>query len=161
MRKSPRLFSLHLAVFSFIIQVMLLSEEQQSIIVDAIRAAEKQTSGEIKVHIEQFCAGDALERAKAVFAQLELHKTQQRRGVLFYLAYTDRKFAILGDKGINDVVPPDFWVSTRNIMQSHFIMSEYAAGFASGIEKAGDVLKKYFPYQSDDINEISDEISFG
>ena len=140
---------------------MLLSEEQQSIIVDAIKAAEKETSGEIKVHVEQFCPGDVLERAKAVFAQLELHKTAQRNGVLFYLATVDRKFAILGDKGINDAVPANFWQDIRNDMQSHFVMNQFAAGFAVGIQKSGVALKQFFPYQSDDINEISDEISFG
>ncbi|MFY7828868.1 MAG: TPM domain-containing protein [Flectobacillus sp.] len=140
---------------------MLLSEEQQSIIVDAIKAAEKETSGEIKVHVEQFCPGDVLERAKVVFGQLELHKTAQRNGVLFYLATVDRKFAILGDKGINDVVPANFWQDIRNDMQSYFVMNQFAAGFAVGIQKSGVALKQFFPYQSDDINEISDEISFG
>lgn len=140
---------------------MLLSEEQQSIIIEAIKTAEKETSGEIKVHVEQFCPGDVLERAKAVFTQLELHKTAQRNGVLFYLAIVDRKFAILGDKGINDVVPANFWQDIRNDMQSHFVMNQFAAGFAVGIQKSGVALKQFFPYQSDDINEISDEISFG
>ncbi len=140
---------------------MFLSEEQQSLIVEAIKAAEKQTSGEIKVHIEAFCAGDALTRAKEVFTLLQLHQTQQRNGVLFYLAYADRKFAILGDQGIHQCVPENFWDDIRKGMQSHFVMNQFAAGFVLGITQAGEALKQYFPYQSDDINEISDEISFG
>jgi uncharacterized membrane protein len=140
----------------------MLSEEQKKIIVEAIKAAEKNTSGEIKVHIEHHCPStDAVERAKELFGILELHKTQLSNSVLFYLAVTDKKFAILGDKGIDAVVENDFWTSTRDILKAHFVQNNIAEGLAEGITMAGQQLKKYFPYQSNDVNEISDDISFG
>lgn len=124
--------------------------------------AEKHTSGEIKVHIEKECSSEnPMERAKEIFEYLSLHKTALRNGVLFYLAYDDHKFAILGDKGIDDVVGQDFWDSTRNMLTFHFKKGEFLEGFCNGIFEAGQQLKTYFPYQTDDSNEISDEISFG
>lgn len=139
----------------------MLSEEQKSQVVQAIKLAEKQTSGEIKVHIESHTGIDLMARAGEVFTHLELHKTDQRNGVLIYWAMEDRKFAIVGDKGINAVVPTDFWKTTRDAIQSNFVMNQFVAGLTEGITIAGEALKKYFPYQSDDVNEISDEISFG
>ena len=140
----------------------MLSEEQKKIVVEAIKTAEKNTSGEVKVHIEHHCPDtNVMDRAKEVFGILELHKTELSNSVLFYLAITDKKFAILGDKGIDSVVPTDFWESTRDSLKSHFSKNNIAEGLAEGILMAGQQLKKYFPYQSDDINEISDDISFG
>jgi uncharacterized membrane protein len=131
-------------------------------VTQAIKDAEKDTSGEIRVHIEEFCTKrNVLDRAAKVFAELKIHKTELRNGVLIYLAFRDKKFAIIGDKGINRVVEPTFWDSTRDIMQEHFRKSEFTLGLVHGIQKAGEQLKKYFPYQIDDINELSDEISFG
>lgn len=131
-------------------------------ITQAIKEAEKETSGEIRVHIEEFCTKkNVLDRAAKVFAELKIHKTELRNGVLIYLAFRDKKFAIIGDKGINRVVEPDFWDTTRNIMQDHFRSSGFSKGLIHGIQQAGTQLKKYFPYQKDDINELSDEISFG
>ena len=128
----------------------------------AIKKAEKETSGEIRVHIEEFCTKkNVLDRAAKLFAQLKIHKTELRNGVLIYVAFRDKKFAIIGDKGINKVVEPDFWDATRDIMQEYFRRSEFTKGLIHGIEQAGAQLKKYFPYQKDDINELSDEISFG
>ncbi len=156
-----RSYLIHLIKRYFTSRIPMLSEEQQAQVVDAIRLAEKQTSGEIKVHIESFCAGDVLGRATEVFKQLGLEKTAQRNGVLIYLAHADRKFAIIGDEGINAVVPVDFWNNTRDVLQRNFIMNQFVAGLSEGISLVGNALKAYFPYQSDDINEISDEISFG
>src|SRR5215217_3651621 len=96
-------------------------EEEQQHIIEAIRQAEKQTSGEVKVHIEKKCpAEDVMERAKEVFGLLNMHLTEERNGVLFYLAYEDRKFAVLGDKGIYEKVSLDFWDSTKDLLRSHF-----------------------------------------
>jgi uncharacterized membrane protein len=128
----------------------------------AIKEAEKETSGEIRVHIEEFCSKkNVLDRAAKVFAELKIHKTELRNGVLIYLAFRDKKFAIIGDKGINRVVEPGFWDTTRDIMQNYFRKSEFTLGLIHGIKQAGEQLKKYFPYQIDDINELSDEVSFG
>ena len=131
-------------------------------VTQAIKEAEKETSGEIRVHIEEFCPKkNVLDRAAKVFADLKIHKTELRNGVLIYLAFRDKKFAIIGDKGINKKVEPDFWDAVRDIMQEHFRRSEFTLGLVHAIQQAGIQLKKYFPYQKDDINELSDEVSFG
>ena len=131
-------------------------------ITQAIKEAEKETSGEIRVHIEEFCIKkNVLDRAAKIFSKLKIHKTELRNGVLIYLAFRDKKFAIIGDKGINKVVEPGFWDSVRDIMQEHFRRSEFTKGLVHGIQQAGIQLKKYFPYQKDDINELPDEVSFG
>lgn len=141
---------------------MFLSEEQQNIIVEAIKEAEMATSGEVKVHLEEKCPGDdPVQRAKELFVFLSLHKTAQRNGVLFYLAHGDRKFAVIGDKGIDEVVTALFWDSTKEILRNHFARGQFAEGLSIGINEAGKQLKKYFPYQSSDKNELSDDISFG
>ena len=140
----------------------LFSKEEQKRIVSAIQEAEKRTSGEIKVHIEEHCPdADVMERAKTVFGELGLHTTQQQNGVLLYLAYVDRKFAVLGDKGIYEKVPHDFWESTKEKLREHFKKNEFTEGLCEGIEEAGQQLMKYFPYQSHDINELPDDVSFG
>ncbi|WP_031528759.1 TPM domain-containing protein [Dyadobacter crusticola] len=143
-------------------QPLFFTEEQQQLIISAIKAAEKQTSGEVKVHIEKKCPNpDVMERAKEVFFALNLHQTAQRNGVLFYLAYEDRKFAVLGDKGINEKVPDDFWETTKSLLRSHFAQGLFLEGLCKGIAEAGFQLKSHFPYKSDDINELPDDISFG
>jgi uncharacterized membrane protein len=130
-------------------------------ITQAIREAELDTSGEVRVHIEGICKGEVLDRAAYIFARLDMHKTKLRNGVLFYLAVGNKKFAILGDAGINAVVPDNFWDETKDLMLNHFKKNEFAEGLATGIKMAGKQLKKHFPYQPDDVNELSDEISFG
>ena len=143
-------------------KAILFSESEQKRVVEAINAAEMATSGEIRVHIEQFCSeSDVLERAKQVFAQLGMHRTELKNGVLFYLATKDRKFAVLGDQGINERVPEDFWNNVRDLMRTHFIKEAFAEGLSKGIEQAGQQLKTYFPRQDNDQNELSDDISFG
>lgn len=137
------------------------TKEQQKQIVEAIKQAEHNTSGEIRVHIEKTCKIDVLDRAANVFAMLKMHKTQLRNGVLFYLSVEDRKFAILGDGGINAKVPSDFWDSVKNTVLEQFKMGNQTEGLVQGILMAGEKLKAHFPYQKDDVNELSDEISFG
>lgn len=130
-------------------------------VVNAVKQAELNTSGEIRVHIEDRCKGDVLDRATDVFAMLKMHKTDLRNGVLFYLALKDHQFAILGDAGINKVVPDNFWESIKEAMLNYFKEGNLAEGLAAGIGMAGDKLKQHFPYQSDDVNELPDDISFG
>lgn len=138
------------------------TKDQETQIVQAIQAAEKNTSGEIRVHIEPSTNGkDALARAIEVFQELEMHQTQARNGVLLYLAFEDHSFSIFGDKGINEVVGADFWNSTRDLMQSAFKQGQFAKGLVDGITEAGNALKTYFPYQKDDQNELDDQISKG
>lgn len=137
------------------------TQEQQDRIVQAIRDAEKNTSGEIKVHIEKECSGDVMAHAKEVFLLLKLHETSLRNGVLFYLALESHKFAILGDEGIDKVVPANFWQEIKQAMRSQFKQGLITEGLCQGIRMAGHELKAHFPYQANDKNELSDDISFG
>jgi len=136
------------------------SEGQKKRITDAIKEAELNTSGEIRVHIESDCKSDVLDRAAYIFEKLAIHKTELRNGVLFYLSINDRKFAILGDAGINAVTPDNFWEDIKETVITHFKKNEFDIGLSTGIKMAGNALKKHFPYQTDDVNELSDEISF-
>jgi len=137
------------------------TSDQKQQIIGAIKEAELNTSGEIRVHIENRCKKEVLDRAAAVFATLKMHKTKLRNGILFYLAIKDQKFAILGDGGINAVIPDDFWDNIKEMMQDKFKEGEFTIGLSSGIKMTGEQLKAHFPYQSDDINELDDDISFG
>lgn len=141
--------------------VNFFSKEEKEIIKAAVKEAELNTSGEIRVHIDNLCKEDVLDRAAWWFAKLEMHKTEQRNGVLFYLAVKDHKFAILGDAGINAVTPENFWDTIKEHMLSQFKEGAFAMGLQEGILKAGQALKEHFPYQDDDVNELSDDISFG
>lgn len=138
----------------------LNSAEEQEII-NAIQMAEGNTSGEIRVHIENGTKKDPYERAKEVFHLLKMDQTKLQNGVLIYVATNDRTFAICGDKGINEVVPKDFWDSTKNIMQSHFRQGAFKQGLIEGILKVGGQLQNYFPWKGDDVNELKDDISKG
>lgn len=137
------------------------TEENKLQISNAIRVAETDTSGEIRVHIEKYCKGEVLDRAAYIFDKLEMHKTKMRNGILFYLAVEDRKFAILGDAGINQKVPADFWEKITADAIEKFKEDRFTDGLSDGIMAAGKQLKDHFPYQSDDIDELPNEISFG
>ena len=139
----------------------LFTEKQQELIVGAIRDAELNTSSEIKVHIEKKCNEEVLDHAALMFDELEMQKTELRNGILIYLAVEDRNLAILGDTGINLKVPKNFWDATRDLMIHHFKSGEFAEGLFNGIKLAGEQLKTYYPYQSNNVNELSDDISFG
>lgn len=139
----------------------LFTAEQKQQIVAAIREAEKNTSGEIRVHIDKKCKEDVLDRAAYMFDALDMQKTALRNGVLIYLATEDRQFAILGDAGINQKVPVGFWDGVRDLMISNFKQGKFTEGLSEGIKLAGEQLKRHFPYQSNDKNELADDISFG
>jgi len=133
------------------------AEEQE--IVQAIAFAEKNTSGEIRVHIESHSETPPIARAQEVFNFLEMFKTESRNGVLFYVGVADKKFAIIGDIGIDDVVEDDFWDCTKDIVIENFKNKKYKEGLVAGINRAGERLKEFFPYEPDDTNELSNEIS--
>lgn len=141
--------------------ITILNREEDHRVVEAIRQAEKNTSGEIKVHIENRCKGDVEERSLFIFNHLKMHETKQRNGVLIYLAVKDHKFAILGDEGIDKVVGNGFWNDVKDLMLGYFKEGRFTEGLEQGILRCGEKLKAYFPYQSDDINEIPDDISYG
>jgi uncharacterized membrane protein len=136
------------------------TKEQQAQILASVREAEKETSGEIRVHIETSFEGDVLDRAAWVFNKLGMHKTAERNGVLFYLAVSNRKFAIIGDAGINSKVPSGFWDEISNLLMKRFKENKFTEGLSEGIILAGKQLQTHFPYRKDDVNELSDEISF-
>lgn len=146
-----------------------LTAEEESAIIKAIRVAEKNTSGEIRVHLETSSVSaakpnkkiDAFDRAAEVFDMLHMHNTKQSNGVLIYVAVEDRTLVIMGDKGINDVVGQNFWESTKDIIINHFKDGDMKQGLVDGILKAGEKLKKHFPYQKNDVNELPDDISVG
>ena len=138
-----------------------LTKAEEAEVVEAIRLAEKNTSGEIRVHLEKETSIAPIERAVEVFHELGMDTTQLRNGVIIYVAVKSRKFAIYGDKGINDKVNDDFWNCTKDIMVNHFKTGNNVQALVEGIHNAGEQLKKYFPFEDDDTDELSNEISKG
>jgi uncharacterized membrane protein len=138
----------------------VFNEEDQQRIADAVEAAERFTSGEIRICVEKTCKEAVLDRASDYFKKLDMHKTAKRNGVLIYLAVIDHKFAIIGDAGINKVVPHDFWDETKEAMLVHFKAGDMVEGIITGVKMAGKELQTFFPYQDDDINELPDSITF-
>ncbi|WP_395044250.1 TPM domain-containing protein [Flavobacterium sp.] len=136
-----------------------LTKAEEAEVVEAIRMAEKNTSGEIRVHLEKKTDIAPIERAVAVFHELKMDETQLRNGVIIYVAVKSKQFAIYGDKGINDKVSTDFWNVTKNIMVSHFINGANKLALVEGIHSAGEQLKKHFPFEDNDTDELSNEIS--
>ena len=137
------------------------SAEQVKAIESAIKSAEQNSSGEIRVHVENRCKGDELLCATKTFHKLGMHKTDLRNGILFYLAIQDKKFAVVGDSGIHKNVPEGFWDSVRDKMLNQFKQEKFTEGLCEGIAMTGIELKKYFPLSSSDANELSNEVTFG
>jgi uncharacterized membrane protein len=136
------------------------SKEQQAQILASVKEAEMETSGEIRVHIETTLKGDVLDRAAWLFKKLGMDKTAERNGVLFYLAVNDKKFAIIGDAGINAKVPAGFWNEVSELLMKNFKEGKFTEGLSEGILLAGKHLRMHFPHKKDDVNELADEISF-
>lgn len=138
-----------------------LTAKEEEEIVQAIRQAERNTSGEIRVHIEKTTKGSHYDRALEVFQMLKMFNTQQRNGVLLYIAVDDHKFVIFGDEGINNVVPDNFWETTKEAIQNQFKQGNFKQGIIDGVLKAGKELQAHFPWTTDDEDELSNEISKG
>lgn len=138
-----------------------LSEKEKADVVAAIKAAELGTSGEIRIHLDEKCSGDPMKRAVEVFRYLKMDRTELHNGVLIYVACQSKVFAIVGDSGINNAVPKDFWHDVSQVMHDKFSEGHFAEGLAAAARMAGEKLKEYFPYSKDDVNELPDEISFG
>lgn len=138
----------------------LFNQSQQEQIVKAIQKAERGTSGEIRVHLEDHTSKDALLRAEEVFLKLKMQKTKLRTGALIYAAVKDRKLAIIGDKGIHDVVGSDFWEKERDLLVEYFSKGNYAEGLVKVIGLIGEQLQQFFPQQPGDKNELPNEVSF-
>lgn len=141
---------------------LLLSAEQEQALVDAINQAELHTSGEIRIHLEKSTGNASSEqRAKQWFGKLEMHKTAEKNGVLFYLAIQDRQIALWAGEGINEKVPANFWQEIIDLMISEFKVGHFSEGLIAGVEKTGKALGEFFPRQDDDVDELSNEISKG
>jgi uncharacterized membrane protein len=138
-----------------------LTAEEEEAILAAIKRAEEQTSGEIRVHIESRCEKEPMERAVELFYSLGMETTKQRNGVLIYVAVVDHKLAIIGDSGINEVVPAGFWDNALHAMLTSFKQKQYAKGICDAIDLAGAQLLAYFPFHAHDSNELSNDISIG
>lgn len=136
------------------------TKEQLAKIRAAVEEAEMNTSGEIRVHVETSLAGNVLDRAAWIFKKIGMHATDNQNGVLFYLAVKNREFAVIGDSGINEVVPSDFWENIKNSLQQHFRQGNFTEGLVEGILLAGIQLKDNFPRLKEDVNELSDDVSF-
>lgn len=136
------------------------TEADEASIVASIQKAESKTSGEIRVHITKSSGDSPMETACKAFEKLGMRETELHNGVLFFLSIDDRVFTILGDDGINENVPDNFWETTRDTVLECFKQGEFAEGLSKGILKAGEQLAEYFPHQEDDVNELPDAISY-
>ncbi|NPA43796.1 MAG: TPM domain-containing protein [Chlorobi bacterium] len=138
-----------------------ISDEQEQLILDAIGRAEKNTSGEIRVHLQRNKPGDVLMNAVETFEALGMHRTALRNAILFYIDIDRKEFAVIGDKGIHEKVGPEFWIRLTERLKEAFSRGDYAGGLIRAIEEAGRRLKEHFPYRPDDVNELPDDISYG
>jgi hypothetical protein len=139
----------------------LLSDLQRDQLVQAIKEAEKGTRGELRIHIEDKCKGHPLHRAHEVFMKLKMQETKERTGVIIYLAAKDRKFAIYGDKGIDEQVHENFWEGIKENAIAFFKKEEYFSGLQMAVTEVGKILHEHFPAYTENPDELSNEISFG
>ena len=128
---------------------------------EAIGAAERRTSGELRVHLEDHIEEDVLDHAAYVFEELGMHSTRERNGVLVYVAVADRRVAVLGDAGINEKVPEGFWTDVVGLLKLHFAAGRHAEGLVEAVHQIGEKLSSYFPLRKDDTDELSNEVSIG
>lgn len=137
-----------------------LNRKQKSRIIQAIVQAENVTSGEIKLHIENHCPTELLKRAKEVFHLHHMHQTEKRNGVLIYMALRDKKVGIVGDRGIDELIPENYWQEEVDMLLGYFKQSEFTTGLVTVITRIGEKLQKHFPIEENDVNELPDEITF-
>jgi uncharacterized membrane protein len=137
-----------------------IEPEEEGRLIQSIRSAEKNTSGEICVHFQKKINKPVLESALKAFKTLKMDQTAKKNGVLIFIVPSAKQFAILGDKGINDVVPENFWDDIIEDLKGYFRSGNMVDGLCINIEKIGIKLQEHFPYQKDDVNELPDEISY-
>lgn len=137
------------------------SAEEEKEITDAIARAEERTSGEIRIHVERYCKTDPVLRASNLFHYLKMDETNQRNGVLLYIAMVDHKMALVGDEGIDEHCPERFWESEFEILKSHFQQKQYTKGITIVVEEIGKILAEHFPPAPEEGNQLSNDISYG
>ncbi len=147
--------------FFSIFRRRFFSKEEEKLIVGAIRSAELGTSGEIRVHFSKVLVNNVMEDAHLTFTKLKMQETERRNGVLIYIVPSSKQFAIIGDEGFHQIAGDDFWQSVKEKMLSYFKDGRFVEGITKGIEEVGVILKKHYPRENNDINELNDEISYG
>ena len=140
------------------VETFLDAAERQRV-AQAIAEAERRTSGEVRVHLDEHIEDDVLDHAAFVFEELGMHRTKDRNGVLIYVSTGDRKVAVVGDTGINERVPAGFWTDVVGVLKLHFAAGRRAEGLCEAVGMVGEKLKALHPYQSDDRDELSNEVS--
>lgn len=135
-------------------------KEQQQMLVNAIVSAELKTSGEIRLHLNNFCFGNELKAAQKVFKKLSMHKTNERNGVLIYVSVLSRKIAVFGDEGIHQKLGNTYWQNIIENLIEKFRQNKKAEALSDCIVDLGEQLGKYFPRNSDDVNELPNTISY-
>ena len=138
----------------------IFTKDEEKKIIQAIEKAELHTSGEIRLHVEDYCTANPYERALEVFYLLKMENTEARNGVLLYIAIKDRKLAIIGDQGIHEKLSNDFWDNIITKLQENFKNEIFAKGIIEAILEIGNQLSTYFPLNNDDKDELTNEISF-
>lgn len=141
---------------------MLFSKEEEARITEAIRLAERGTTGEIRMYVEDFCLRDhPVERAAEVFQLFGMYNTAARNAVLIYLAEKSRNFAFWGDTGIHDRVGFQFWTEEKQLLREHLQRDEGAEGLCMVIRQIGEKLRTHFPGDDINDNELPDDIIYG
>jgi uncharacterized membrane protein len=138
-----------------------MSDDDLAAVSGAIARAERRTSAEVRVHLERHCPGDPTARAMAVFEQLAMHDTRDRNGVLVYLAIEDRRFAVVGDRGIHERVGQPYWDELVRTLGADLAGGRPREGLEGAVEALGGALEQHFPHRPDDRNELSDRVSIG
>jgi uncharacterized membrane protein len=138
-----------------------LNSDERKRVAQAIGEAERLTSGEIRVHIEEHIEEDVLDHAAFVFEELGMQHTAERNGILIYVSVADRLVAVIGDKGINDRVPSGYWNGIVGLLKLHFAAGRHADGLCEAVYQVAAKLQEFFPRRSDDRNELSNEVSYG
>jgi uncharacterized membrane protein len=150
-----------MGIFSFFKKELLTEAEKQRL-VQAIRSAERLTSGEIRLYVESHCKFvNPIDRAETIFLQLGMEKTKRNNGVLLYIALKDRQYAIVGDKGIHEKVGDEFWQQQSKLLLSHFVGQRVIDGIEACIKEIGESLCLHFPHEAGDENELPDDIVIG
>lgn len=138
-----------------------LTPDELARVKGAIQAAEKRTSGEIRVHLDEAITDKVLDHAAFVFEGLDMHRTKDRNGVLIYVSVPSRRVAVIGDSGIHAKLGDGYWHEVLGVVLSHFREGRMCEGLCRGVEHLGEQLRTHFPYERDDVNELDDDVSFG
>lgn len=138
-----------------------LPEPQRLRVKEAVRQAEALTSGEIRVHLDEVIEEDVMDHAAYVFEELDMHRTQERNGVLIYVCVASHQVAVIGDQGIHAKVEAGFWQDVLDQVIAEFKQGRHAEGLCAGVIRVGERLAQHFPRRSDDVNELDDDISIG